>query len=225
VHALISLQILIPISQNDFKGTPTVGGGGPGPAGGGGGGSSGDRLQFIQLKTSAADAAARVVVPPKPIVAPKPAVAVPPPSPVQPPAAAAPAVTATSPGAGTGTGTAGTAGAGPGSGGGIGSGIGTGTGSSNGPGTGGGPGKSYPPTPTQFFLPPLPAPSSLKGFHLTAYFDVDEKGNAKLLGFNQSRDGDYNRKLRDVLMSLRFRPGVKADGTPVRDTVDIQFLF
>ena len=79
--------------------------------------------------------------------------------------------------------------------------------------------------PTQFFLPPLPAPSSLKGYHLIAYFDVDEKGNAKLLGFNQSRDGGYNRKLRDVLQSLRFRPGVRADGTPVRDTVDIQFIF
>jgi hypothetical protein len=24
---------------------------------------------------------------------------------------------------------------------------------------------------------------------------------------------------------LRFRPGVRADGTPVRDTVDIQFIF
>jgi hypothetical protein len=137
----------------------------------------------------------------------------------------APASSTTGSASGTGTGNAGTAGAGPGSGGGIGSGVGTGTGSANGPGTGGGPGKNYPPTPTQFFLPPLPAPSSLKGYHLIAYFDVDEKGNAKLLGFNPSRDGGYNKKLRDVLMSLRFRPGVRADGTPVRDTVDIQFIF
>jgi protein TonB len=224
VHALIILLILIPISQNDFKGTPTLGGGGPGPAGGGGGSSGGDRLQFVQLKTPVADAAARVV-PPKPIMPPKPTPVAPPPSPVPPPAAAAQSATATSSGPGTGTGNPGTAGAGPGSGGGIGSGIGPGTGTGNGPGTGGGPGKNYPPTPTQFFLPPLPAPSSLKGYHLIAYFDVDEKGNAKLLGFNQSRDGDYNRKLRDVLMSLRFRPGVRADGTPVRDTVDIQFIF
>jgi hypothetical protein len=65
----------------------------------------------------------------------------------------------------------------------------------------------------------------LKGYHLTAFFDVDEKGTAKLLGFNPSPDGGYNRKLRDVLLALRFRPGVKADGTPVRDTVDIQFIF
>jgi len=103
--------------------------------------------------------------------------------------------------------------------------VGPGTGSAAGPGTGGGPAGSYPPTPTQFFLPPLPAPAGLKGYHLTAWFDVDEKGNATLLGFNPSRDGGYNRKLRDVLLSLRFRPGVRADGTPVRDTVDIQFIF
>jgi len=177
----------------------------------------------VKLKTPAADAAAQVV-PPKPVVPPK---AVPPPAPpvVTPPAAATQPTPTTAAGLGTGPGTAGNAGAGPGSGGGIGSGIGTGTGSSNGPGTGGGPAKSYPPTPTQFFLPPLPAPASVRGYHLIAYFDVDEKGNAKLLGFNQSRDGDYNRKLRDVLQSLRFRPGVRADGTPVRDTVDIQFIF
>ena len=158
----------------------------------------------------------KVVPPPKPIIPPvtttKPAVQSP-----QPNVAAVPT--------GPGNGVGGTPGAGPGSGGGSGSGIGPGTGSSNGPGTGGGPAGSYPPSPTQFFLPPLPAPSSLKGYHLIAWFDVDEKGNAKLLGFNPSRDGGYNRKLRDVLLSLRFRPGVRADGTPVRDTVDIQFIF
>jgi len=60
---------------------------------------------------------------------------------------------------------------------------------------------------------------------LIAFFDVDEKGVAKLLGFNPSRDGGYNKKLRDVLLSLRFRPGVRADGTPVRDTAQIEFLF
>jgi hypothetical protein len=124
-----------------------------------------------------------------------------------------------------GTGNAGTTGAGPGSGGGIGSGIGTGTGSGAGPGTGGGNASSYPPTPTQFFLPPLPAPASVRGYHLTAWFDVDEKGNATLISFNPSRDASYNRKLREVLLALRFRAGVRADGTPVRDTVDIQFIF
>ena len=216
--------MLYPIANESFKGTPAVGGGGPGPAGGGGGGSGGDRLQYIALKKPAADAAAQVV-PPLAIVPPKPVPTPPAPTPAPAPVVSTQPPAATSAGTGTGTGTAGTAGAGPGSGGGIGSGIGTGTGTSNGPGTGGGPGTNYPPTPTQFFLPPLPAPSSLRGYHLIAYFDVDEKGNAKLLGFNPSRDGGYNKKLRDVLLALRFRPGVRPDGTPVRDTVDIQFIF
>ncbi|MDQ3242379.1 MAG: hypothetical protein M3Q09_01435 [Gemmatimonadota bacterium] len=174
------------------------------------------------------DAATLVAPPVKPVEPPKPVPT--PPEPAPPPAVpvATPPAAAVSPGtgtAGTGTGNAGTAGAGPGSGGGIGSGVGTGTGSGNGPGTGGGPGLSYPPTPTQFFLPPLPAPASLRGYHLTAYFDVDEKGKSTLLGFNPSRDGGYNRRLKEVLLALRFRPGVGLDGTPIRDTVDIQFIF
>ena len=178
-------------------------------------------MQYVRLKSTVPDAAAIVAPPPIPVEPPRPSVAVPEKS-----VTAQPVTAPSSIGAGTaGAGTAGTAGAGPGSGGGIGSGIGTGTGSANGPGTGGGPGTNYPPTPTQFFLPPLPAPASLRGYHLTAFFDVDEKGNAKLLGFNPSRDGGYNRKLRDVLLALRFRPGVRPDGTPVRDTVDIQFIF
>lgn len=229
------LLILFPAAQSGFVAQPSVGAGGPGPAGGGGGGSAGgddipagDRLRFIQLNSPRPDAAAEVV-PPPPVELPKPTPAPTPPAPT-PVAPAAPAAPSTAPssglgGTGTGSGTTGGPGAGPGSGGGVGSGTGTGTGSGTGPGTGGGPGTNFPPTPTQFFLPPLPAPPSLRGYHLIAYFDVDERGNAKLLGFNPSRDGGYNRKLREVLLALKFRPGTRPDGTPIRDTVDIQFIF
>lgn len=218
---MLLFLLIGPIAYHTYEGKPTVGGGGEGPAGGGGGGSrGGEHLQFVQIKqASAADVTAIVPVPK--IVPPK--VAVSKPVTLTPvPAPSSSAAPVSSVGAGEGTGGAGS---GPGTGGGIGSGTGTGTGTGNGPGTGGGPGTSYPPTPTQFFLPPLPAPSSIRGYHLIAYFDVDERGNAKLLGFNPSRDGGYNRKLRDVLSALKFKPGVKADGTPVRDTVDIQFIF
>ena len=75
------------------------------------------------------------------------------------------------------------------------------------------------------FIPPMPAPSAVKGFHLKAFFDVDEKGNARLLGFNPTRDGDYNKRVADVLKSMRFRPGVHADGTPKRDTAEIEIIF
>src|SRR5256714_14847695 len=72
----------------------------------------------------------------------------------------------------------------------------------------------------------MPAPQAVKGFHMKAFFDVDEKGNAKLIGFNPTRDGDYNRRVADVLRSMRFRPGGHPDGTPKRDTAGngINFL-
>jgi protein TonB len=131
----------------------------------------------------------------------------------------------TTPTTGEGTGNAGTAGAGPGTGGGVGSGEGPGRGSGIGPGTGGGPGKDYPPTVRDLFIPPMPAPSAVKGFHMKAFFDVDEKGNSRLLGFNPTRDGGYNRRVADVLKEMRFRPGVHADGTPKRDTAEIEIIF
>jgi hypothetical protein len=71
----------------------------------------------------------------------------------------------------------------------------------------------------------MPAPSAVKGFHMKAFFDVDEKGNAKLIGFNATRDGDYNKRVAEVLRSMRFRPGVHADGTPMRDTAEIEIIF
>lgn len=227
MHAVILFLIITPIvTSSDFNPEPTVGGGGPGPAGGGGGGSataasSQERLEFIRVR-------------PSPAVTPKVTTAI---TPVKPPevkkpeqAAVTPTVPPTSdplltPAAGDGTGTAGTPGAGPGTGGGIGTGVGTGQGSSVGPGTGGGPGKDHPPTLRDLFIPPLPAPSRIKPYHLVAWFDVDEKGNASLISFNPSRDGGYNRRLIEVLRSLRFRPGARADGTPMRDTVDVHFIF
>jgi len=229
VHAAILFLIITPIVQSDFNAEPTVGGGGPGPAGGGGGGSAGarlrERLEFIRVRPSPA-VTPKVTTAIPPVVPP-----VKPPQPKPPEPAVKPAIPATTtdplltPLSGEGAGTAGTPGAGPGTGGGVGSGVGTGRGSSVGPGTGGGPGKDYPPTLRDLFIPPLPAPERIKPYHLIAWFDVDEKGNAKLISFNQSRDGGYNRRLTEVLRSLRFRPGVKADGTPLRDTVDVHFIF
>jgi hypothetical protein len=223
---LVLFFVLAPIlATSDFTHEPSIGGGGPGPAGGGGGGAGGaqserERLQFITVRP----APAVVSNVPAPVVPP----VKPPPKPVAEaavtplPAAITPVVT---PAAGAGAGTAGTPGAGPGSGGGVGSGVGTGRGSSVGPGTGGGPGKDYPPTLRDLFIPPLPAPNRIKPYHLIAWFDVDEKGNASLIAFNPSKDGGYNRRLQEVLRSLRFRPGVHADGTPMRDTVDVHFIF
>jgi hypothetical protein len=67
-------------------------------------------------------------------------------------------------------------------------------------------------------LPPLEAPSKVRPYRLVAYFDVDERGNTKLLGFNETNDSKFNRRVREVLGEVRFRPAVRGDGRPVRDT-------
>lgn len=224
IHATIVLLLLTSPFSHGFTATSPEDAGGPGPAGGGGGGRTGagfdgERLRFVRTRAAAAPPApAPALVPSPPLSTPAPPVVV--------PAAREPAPQLPVSGAGTsGVGPIGAGGTGQGTGGGIGSGTGTGRGSGTGPGTGGGDGLAHPPTPTQVFLPPLPPPARIRPYHLTAWFDVDERGSARLLGFNPSRDASYNRRLRDVLLSLRFRPGVGVDGTAVRDTIDIQFVF
>ena len=60
---------------------------------------------------------------------------------------------------------------------------------------------------------------------MIAWFDVDTTGKATLLRFTPSSDKDYNKKLRETLLALKFRPAVRSNGVPIRDTVDVQFLF
>jgi periplasmic protein TonB len=204
----------------------SAGAGGEGPAGGGGGGRRGtgglqfarEQLQYMQVAPEPEPVVAPVPPPEEPVIVPE----VPPPVPVQEApvpetgtAETAVDVAATV-GSGGGSGTDGSRGDGPGSGGGVGSGIGTGRGSGVGPGTGGGTDAIHPPMPVQFFLPPLPAPERIKPYRMIAVFDVDETGNVISFEFNESRDRGYNRRLREVLSEIRFRPAVTPDGRPVR---------
>jgi protein TonB len=223
------------------------GAGGLGPAGGGGGGSRGggaqERLQYVRLEPPAPAAASKAVEspvkrpveqpvpvpPPKSQVTPTPTPTPSPPK-AEPPAPPAPTTPVTSgigdgAGSGSGTGTSSGTGAGSGTGGGVGSGEGTGRGSGVGPGTGGGNAANYPPTPRQVFLPPLPAPSKVRGFKMVAWFDVDSTGKATLLRFTPTPDAAYNKKLKETLLAMKFRPAVRPDGTAIRDTVDVEFVF
>jgi hypothetical protein len=75
------------------------------------------------------------------------------------------------------------------------------------------------------FLPPMPIPDRLHGFRMVAEFDVDETGRVVSFTFTETRDGSYNRKLRDVLRSIRFRPGSRPDGTPVRMKAQIEYIL
>jgi len=244
LHVLIAVALLVPFAQNVV--VPILeGAGGPGPAGGGGGGRGGtggaprlqsnERLSFFQVAPEAPPKAQPVAPPPTPAVVPPRPVETP--RPVTPPpvetkadtsastkALATPDVAA-APGTGGGTGTDGTTGSGPGSGGGVGTGVGTGRGSGVGPGTGGGTQANYPPMPVEMFLPPLPVPDRVRGFRMIAEFDVDESGRVVSFTFTETRDGGYNKRLREVLRSIKFRPGSRPDGTPVRMKTQLEYTL
>lgn len=221
LHALILFLVLSPVYMHDALHAVREGAGGPGPAGGGGGGRRGfgsvvqERVRFVMAPPPASEKSQAPEV--KPVV-PPPTLPTPPVVAPTPPVSAPSTDASVVPGVGGGTGNDGGAGSGSGAGGGVGSGVGTGRGSSIGAGTGGGTGKLYPPTPTNLVILPIPVPAKVRPYKLIAYFDVDEKGNTTLLSFNPSKDANYNKKIREMLLEFRFRPAVRADGTPVRDT-------
>jgi protein TonB len=239
LHVVVAVLLVVPFSRHVV--TPILqGAGGPGPAGGGGGGRGGtggatqptrnEQLRYIRVAPDAPLAPESVVAPARPVVPPKP-IESPPPTPTPRPdtaAAAKPQPTpdiAAAPGSGGGSGSDGTTGSGPGSGGGTGTGVGTGRGSGVGPGTGGGTQANYPPLPVEMFLPPMPIPDRLRGFRMIAEFDVDETGRVVSFTFTETKDGGYNRRLRDVLRSIRFRAGSRPDGTPIRMKAQIEYIL
>ncbi len=235
IHLLIILLLIVPFTSPEMI-REVLGAGGRGPAGGGGGGNRGtggmakqERLQFVRVAPAPPPPPVRTPPTVNPIVPPPPPPPVIKPPPPQPPAAptqptAANPVDAKSAvtGSGGGAGSDGSAGAGPGSGGGVGSGVGAGKGTSVGPGTGGGPGTVYPPAPTELFLPPLPVPNKAKGTVIVV-FEVDSTGKVLDLQFTPTKDGAYNRKLREALVAIRFRPAVNAQGIPVRGKAEITY--
>ena len=234
LHGLIALALLLPLAFSPtVRAAVTSGAGGSGPAGGGGGrgGALGDmrareRLRFVRVAPEPAPAKQEE---PAPQAVPPPHPPPEPPKPEEkPPETATPSPPAgeqTSTATGAGTGSQGSGGAGPGSGGGVGSGIGTGRGSAMGPGTGGGVDSVHPPTMVETFLPPYPVPSKVRPFELVASFDVDSTGKVIGVQFNETRDRDYNRKLRETLNRVRFRPGVRADGTPIRTRFELRYAI
>ncbi len=230
-HLLIVVLLLAPtifVSTRLIDFTQS-GAGGPGAVGGGGGGnlSFPGRIKYVPERVGFVKLEPEKPVP-KEVPKPKPEEAKPPPPPPPPPPEPQPAAatdsaaaaradsTAAKVGAGRGTGNDGTSGNGPGRGGGEGSGVGTGRGSGTGPGTGGGDGTIYPPTVVALPILPLPIPSKVRPYKMIAQFEVDSLGNARLLGFNESRDSGYNKRIRQMLLEIRFRPAVTMNGRPVK---------
>jgi protein TonB len=230
-HVLLVLLVLAPavFVSNRLIDYTQRGAGGPGPVGGGGGGSNSfpGRIKYLPERVDFLKIQAEKPVPKEEPVELKPEQVKPPPPPPTPKppavatsdsAAAAARADSTSAqtGAGRGSGNDGTSGNGPGRGGGEGSGVGTGRGSATGPGTGGGDGRIYPPTVVALPILPLPIPARVRPYKMVAQFEVDTTGSARLIGFNPSRDNGYNRRIREMLLEIRFRPAVTLDGRPVK---------
>jgi len=240
-HVLLLLLLLTPLTSEELR-KEVFGAGGAGPSGGGGGGSRGtgggshkvERTTFVKV-TPPPPPPRPTIVPPvtPPVVKPPevkppevPKTATPTEQKVETKTDLPPATTGSvTSGVGGGAGNDGSAGSGLGRGGGIGSGDGTGKGSGTGPGTGGGAGTIYPPTPTELFIPPMPPPSKIKGFELIAQFDVDSTGKVVDFQFTKTKDSGYNKKLEEILGSVRFRPGVNGLGVPVRAKTQIVYTF
>ena len=74
-------------------------------------------------------------------------------------------------------------------------------------------------------LPPLPAPSSVRGLRFIAQFDVDSTGRVIAFDFTHTRDGDYNKRIAEVLRAMRFRPGTRPDGSPLRMKAQVGYEF
>lgn len=230
LHALIILALVLPpLIARQLTAPDEEGAGGAGPSGGGGGGTRGsggavrpERVRFLHFASPPASAPPPAAATPQAIVVPPPPEPKPE-APVAAPAAQQPAAAPSmaTPGTGGGSGNDGSGGNGPGSGGGVGSGVGTGRGSGTGPGTGGGGNEIFPPTVTNLAILPIPVPNRVRPYKLVAQFEVDERGNARLLAFNPTRDSGYNRKIREMLSEVRFRPATRADGTAVKDTAYI----
>jgi len=242
LHVAVVMLLVTPFAVHHAIVELQQGAGGPGPAGGGGGGHGGtggvqdqsERLRFIQVAPQPAAVAPQTppeqIIPPTPIPPPEPVKVEPTPTPkieakIEIPAPAKLPDVAATPGTGGGSGHDGTNGSGPGSGGGVGTGIGTGRGAGIGPGTGGGNQANYPPQPKELFLPPMPVPDKVRGFHLVAQFDVDEFGKVHSFDFTPTRDGDFNKKLREVLGRMTFRAGSRPDGTPIPMKAQIVYEF
>jgi hypothetical protein len=85
--------------------------------------------------------------------------------------------------------------------------------------------KNHPPSPTELFIPPLPIPDLVRGFHFVADYDIDESGKVVRFSFTPTPDDGYTKRLEDVLKSLKFRPGTSPDGTPVRMKGSVVYDF
>jgi hypothetical protein len=58
---------------------------------------------------------------------------------------------------------------------------------------------------------------------MAAQFEVDSLAIAGLLSVGPSRNAGYNKRVREMLLEIRFRPAVTMDGRPVKAIAQVSF--
>jgi hypothetical protein len=58
---------------------------------------------------------------------------------------------------------------------------------------------------------------------VVAVFDVDSTGRVLGFDFTRTRDGGYDKKLKEIFATVKFRPGTSPDGKPIRAKGSLAF--
>ena len=74
-------------------------------------------------------------------------------------------------------------------------------------------------------MPPQPVPSKLKQMVIGVDFDIDSTGAVLNVSFTETRDGGYNKKIRETVKQFKFRPATRKDGRPVRAVFHVDWLL
>ncbi len=87
------------------------------------------------------------------------------------------------------------------------------------------PGRISPPVPRSL-LPRWDPPPEIRGTRVTVRVEVGRDGRptGQVRLEPPTENGDFNRRLRETLTSLRYRPGTRA-GEPVKAWAEITFVF
>jgi hypothetical protein len=65
----------------------------------------------------------------------------------------------------------------------------------------------------------------VRGQAIVLVFAVNERGDVTKVDITDTRDGGYNRQLRDTFREAKFRPATRTDGTPVAAAATISCTF
>ena len=69
--------------------------------------------------------------------------------------------------------------------------------------------------------PPEPRPGRVKGKTVVVTFTLNERGDILRIDFESTGDRGYDRRLRERMNEMRFRPAVGPDGQPMAATYPV----